>query len=103
MNKSKVGIDFTKVDYARHAAKEIADEVQEFVKQYTTVAVERTLCRLIGIDGVDANGVPLPNIVVDSLKEKQVLQDGVLFYVANAMAETGMDRNRWLRMWKPEG
>ncbi|SUB77495.1 lysine 5,6-aminomutase subunit alpha [Porphyromonas macacae] len=91
MNKSKVGIDFTKVDYARHAAKEIADEVQEFVKQYTTVAVERTLCRLIGIDGVDANGVPLPNIVVDSLKEKQVLQDGVLFYLANAMAETGMD------------
>lgn len=90
MNTSKVGIDFTKVEYARNTARVVAEEVQNFVSQYTTVAVERTLCRLIGIDGVDANGVPLPNILVDSLKDKQVLQDGALFYIANAMAETGM-------------
>ncbi len=90
MNVSKVGIDFTKVEYARNTAHDIADEVQKFVSQYTTVAVERTLCRLIGIDGVDTNGVPLPNILVDFLKDKQVLQDGALFYIANAMAETGL-------------
>ena len=56
---------------------------------YTTVAVERTLCRLLGIDGVDANSVPLPNVVVDSLKAAGVLGEGALFYVGNAMVVTG--------------
>ena len=88
--ESKLGLDFTKVEYARGLAKKIADQVQEFVEQYTTVAVERTLSRLMGIDGVDENQVPLPNVVVDTLKEKGVLNEGVLFFIANAMIQTGM-------------
>jgi len=87
---SKLGLDFTKVEYARGLAKKIADQVQEFVEQYTTVAVERTLSRLMGIDGVDENQVPLPNVVVDTLKEKGVLNEGVLFFIANAMIQTGL-------------
>lgn len=86
---SKLGLDFEKVAQARKLAKNIADDVQGFVEQYTTVAVERTLCRLIGIDGVDENQVPLPNVVVDTLKDKGVLGEGVLFFIANAMIETG--------------
>lgn len=89
MKKSKVGIDFGKVDYARGLAKKIADDVQGFVEQYTTVAVERTLARLMGIDNVDANDVPLPNVVVDSIQAKGVLSHGILFFLANAMAATG--------------
>ncbi|MBR4138122.1 MAG: D-lysine 5,6-aminomutase subunit alpha, partial [Bacteroidales bacterium] len=87
---SKLGLDFTKVEYARGLAKKIADQVQEFVEQYTTVAVERTLSRLMGIDGVDENQVPLPNVVVDTLKEKGVLSEGILFFIANAMIQTGL-------------
>lgn len=87
---SKLGLDFNKVAQARQLAKNIADQVQEFVEQYTTVAVERTLCRLMGIDGVDANQVPLPNVIVDTLKEKGVLNDGALFFIANAMIQTGL-------------
>ncbi|MBR5215895.1 MAG: D-lysine 5,6-aminomutase subunit alpha, partial [Bacteroidales bacterium] len=89
MIMSKLGLDFEKVAKARGLAKNIADNVQGFVEQYTTVAVERTLCRLIGIDGVDENQVPLPNVVVDTLKDKGVLGEGVLFFIANAMIETG--------------
>ncbi len=88
--ESKLGLDFKKVDYARSLAGKIATEVQTFVEQYTTVAVERTLCRLMGIDGVDANGVPLPNVVVDALMEKDVLGEGVLFFLGNAMIATGL-------------
>ncbi len=87
---SKLGLDFNKVAQARQLAKNIADQVQGFVEQYTTVAVERTLCRLMGIDGVDANQVPLPNVVVDTLKEKGVLGEGALFFIANAMIQTGL-------------
>ncbi len=86
---SKLGLDFEKVAKARKLAKNIADDVQGFVEQYTTVAVERTLCRLIGIDGIDDNRVPLPNVVVDTLKDAGVLGEGVLFFIANAMIATG--------------
>ena len=90
MLKSKLGLDVEKVGYAKSIAKDIANEVQQFVVNYTTVAVERTLCRLLGIDGIDLDGVPLPNVLVDSLKEKGVLEQGVIFYIGNAMVETGL-------------
>ncbi len=88
--QSKLGLDFKKVERAKLLAKDIANEVQAFVESKTTVAVERTLCRLMGIDGVDENQVPLPNVIVDDLKQKGVLSEGVLFYLANAMVNTGL-------------
>ncbi len=89
MQKSKVGLDFVEVEHARDVARRIAGQVQDFVEDYTTVAVERTLCRFLGIDGIDANEVPMPNVVVEELKSKGVLGEGVMFYVGNAMVETG--------------
>ncbi len=86
---SKLGIDFGKVARARQIARDIADGVQQFAGGYTTVAVERTLCRLLGIDGVDENHVPLPNVVVDDLKMKGVLGHGVLYWLGNAVVQTG--------------
>lgn len=89
MQKSKIGLDFQKVEHARSIAKKIADEVQDFVGGYTTVAVERTICRLLGIDGIDANEVPLPNVVIDELKSKGVLGEGVMYFMGNAVKKTG--------------
>lgn len=89
MRESKLGLDFAKVKGARSLAAEIAAQVQHFVENYTTVAVERTLCRLMGIDGVDSDGVPLPNIVVDAVREKGMLGEGVLRFLGNAIAVTG--------------
>ena len=89
MNKSKLGLDQRKVDRARQLARQIAEDVQSFADGYTTVAVERTICRLLGIDGVDENQVPLPNVVVDALKGAGVLSQGVMFYIGNAMVATG--------------
>ena len=88
--QSKLGLDFKKVEHAKSLAKDIANEVQVFVESKTTVAVERTLCRLMGIDGVDENQVPLPNVIVDNLKSKGVLGEGALFYLANATVNTGL-------------
>ncbi len=91
MERSKLGLDFEKVGYAKEVSKRIADDVQKFVDNYSTVAVERTLCRLLGIDGVDNNEVPLPNVVVDELQEKGVLSEGVMFFLGNAVIETGLN------------
>ena len=90
MQNSKLGLDFDKVAHAKKVSKKIADDVQKFVEHYTTVAVERTLCRLLGIDGVDANTVPLPNVLVDEIKEQGVLNQGILFFLGNTIAETRM-------------
>jgi beta-lysine 5,6-aminomutase alpha subunit len=89
--KSKLGLDPLKVARARSLAGGIAADVQSFVEDYTTVAVERTLCRLVGIDGVDGNGVPLPNVVVEELRRKGLLGQGALFFLGNAMVETRLD------------
>lgn len=90
MQKSKLGLNFHKVAKARQIAGNIAADMQNFVGRYTTVAVERTLCRLMGIDGIDANEAPLPNIVVGNLMDKGVLSQGVLYYLGNAMIDTGL-------------
>lgn len=90
MFKSKLGLDYNKIKIARELAKNIAIDVQKFVDAYTTVSVERTICRLLDIDGVDENDVPLPNIVVEHLKDKEVLGIGVMYFIGNAMLETGL-------------
>ncbi|MFA7082178.1 MAG: lysine 5,6-aminomutase subunit alpha [Bacteroidales bacterium] len=90
MRESKLGLDFEKVDYAKQLAKNISNDVQTFVDSYSTVAVERTLCRLVGIDGVDSNEAPLPNILVDFIKDKGMLKHGVLFLIGNAIVATGL-------------
>lgn len=90
MKESKLGLDFGKIAYAKGLAKSISDEVQNFVDSYSTVAVERTLCRLMGIDGIDENEAPLPNILVDFIKEKGMLKHGVLFLLGNAILSTGL-------------
>ncbi|MFA6652183.1 MAG: lysine 5,6-aminomutase subunit alpha [Bacteroidales bacterium] len=89
MRESKLGLDFRKVEEARKTAGEIADQVQRFVENYTTVSVERTLCRLLGIDGVNREDIPLPNMVVDAIKERGMLADGVLHFLGNALLDTG--------------
>ncbi|MDR2065009.1 MAG: lysine 5,6-aminomutase subunit alpha [Prevotellaceae bacterium] len=91
MQKSKTGLDFEKVKHAKQVAKNIANDVQKFVENYTTVAVERTVCRLLGIDGVNENDVPLPNVLVDEIKEKGVLCEGIMFFIGSAMLETGLN------------
>lgn len=85
MQESKLGLDFKKVQEARVIAGKIANEVKAFSDQYTTVAIERTLCRLIGIDGINEDGIPFPNLLVDNLLKKGVLEDGALFYIGNAI------------------
>lgn len=89
MIKSKLGIDFERVAYAKGIARDIASEVQQFVDNYTTVAVERTIARILGIDGTDANGVPLPNVVVDAIKSANLLSEGVMYVMGSIVAKTG--------------
>lgn len=88
--KSKLDLDFKTVEKARGYAKHIALDVQQFIDRHTTVSVERTICRLMGIDGIDENGVPLPNIIVDNINRENLLSRGIAFYIGNAVLSTGL-------------
>ncbi|MDF2519681.1 MAG: D-Lysine 56-aminomutase alpha subunit [Clostridia bacterium] len=87
---SKLNLDQSLIEKARASASHIAKDIQSFIDQHTTVAVERTVVRLLGIDGVDEFGTPLPNIVVDSIKRNGGLNTGAAFFLGNAMLNTGL-------------
>lgn len=92
--KSKLNLDFNTVEEARNHARNIAKDVQGFIDKNTTVTVERTICRLLSIDGVNEVGVPLPNVVVDNIKEGNGLSIGAAYYIGNAILETGLSPQR---------
>ncbi len=64
--------------------------MQEYIEKHTTVSTERTILRLLGIDGVDDVETPLPNVVVDQVKEAGGLSRGVAYWIGNAILETGL-------------
>ena len=83
----KLNLNLALVEKARTSAKRIALAVQTFIDKHTTTTIERTICRLLGIDGVDEYGIPLPNIVVDHLKDNNLLQNGIALYLGNAIVD----------------
>lgn len=92
--KSKLGVDFEIVKRCRESASNISTNMQEYVDKHSTVSVERTVCRLLGVDGTDEFEVPLPNVVVEALEDNNKLKDGVAYFFGNAMLQTGMNPNR---------
>ena len=73
--QSKLNLNRELVDRARQSAANIAADTQRFIDQHTTVTVERAVCRLLGIDGVNEMDVPMPNVVVDHLMANSILPD----------------------------
>ncbi len=83
----KLGLSEARIAQARELATRIVAPVGEFVDAHTTVTVERATLRLAGADLADADGVPVPNLVVDQLKDR--LDDGALLPYVNALVKTG--------------
>jgi len=86
--RSKLGLDAGLVRSCRAAAARVAAQVAEATAGRTTVSVERTVARMLGVDGVDPHDVPLPNALVDHVAEFDGLPRGVAAWVGNAMVAT---------------
>lgn len=86
---SHLNLDQSQIDRARASAKRIGRQVFDEMNRHTTTTVERATLRLLGIDGVDENWVPLPNRVVEHLQAQGLLQHGAADAVAAAMLEQG--------------
>jgi len=82
--QKKLHIDQNLVLKARRLAKDIVDELTPFILSHSTVSVERTVLRLLGINGVDPEGIPLPNVVIENLRNQGLLDEGAARILAKA-------------------
>jgi len=86
-----IALDQTLVARCRSMAADIAGEVHRFIDAHTTVGVERTVARALGIEGVDPHGTPLVNTLIDRLQRAGMLQRGVAFCLAREMLSRRVD------------
>ena len=89
--RNKLNLDPNQIAACRAYAQTIGDQIQAFIDRHSTVTVERTVCRLAGVDGVDAFEVPIPNRFVDEVQKTGDLSRGVSVYLAAALQATGLD------------
>ncbi|MDD2716264.1 MAG: lysine 5,6-aminomutase subunit alpha [Candidatus Wallbacteria bacterium] len=80
---SKLFLDLQKVNECRELARSVTGQVQQFIDKHTTVTVERATLRLLGLDGVDQEGVPFPNLIVKHLSKK--IPEGVSTFFVNGL------------------
>ncbi|MGB8966591.1 MAG: lysine 5,6-aminomutase subunit alpha, partial [Candidatus Cybelea sp.] len=83
-------IDRERVDRCRELAAAIVAPVEAFIAAHSTVSVERAVLRLLGVDGVTPDEIPLPNAIVDALSPGERSR-GVAVAYGKALAETGLD------------
>lgn len=87
---SQLHLDQAQIDRARACAQRIARQVFDEMAGFTTTTVERATLRLLGVDGVDGDQVPLPNRVVEHLQTQNLLQHGAAIILAGAMQAHGL-------------
>jgi beta-lysine 5,6-aminomutase alpha subunit len=80
-----VPIDESTVSRCRELASAIADDVQRFIDAHTSVGVERTIARALGVTGIDDQGVPLVNTLVDRYHGASLLGRGIGFFLGRAL------------------
>lgn len=84
---AKVPVDPKIVEECRQFAADIADDVQGFIDRHTTVGVERTVARALGVTGADGEGTPLVNALVDKIHEQRLTGHGVAYFLGRALLE----------------
>jgi len=82
-----LGLDMKKIEKARELSNSITEKVQKYIDTHTTVTIERASLRLLGADGANSDGVPVPNLIVDKLRDK--VGEGISKYYINALIKTG--------------
>ena len=83
--QGKLDLDPGVIAECRQAASAIAAQVAEQIAGKTTVSVERTLARLLGVDGANELDAPLPNVLVDHVRDHGELSRGIAYWIGNAL------------------
>jgi len=81
-------IDSGLIASARRRATAIVEPIGAFIDAHSTVAVERSVLRLLGVDGVGRDGIPVPNLFLERIGAAR-LRGGVATVLGALVAETG--------------
>jgi len=87
MTSSKLDLDTGVISGCRAAASQIAGQVADEIAGKTTVSVERTVARLLGVDGANELEAPLPNVLVDHVRDHGELGRGIAYWLGNALLD----------------
>jgi beta-lysine 5,6-aminomutase alpha subunit len=83
-------VDEATIERCRTLARGIVEPVEQFIGAHSTLSVERAVLRLLGVDGVDENEVPLPNVVVDVLSPRERSRGAALAF-GRGLAQSGLE------------
>lgn len=89
MHRQLLDLDEKSVAECFTHSKAIAQDVTKSTDGHSSVSIERSIARLLGIDGVNGHDVPVPNLVVDQLLATDALCRGVAWWIGAAMYSTG--------------
>lgn len=95
---AQIPISSRQVKRLKSLAQSIADDVHAKLTGKSTTSIERTVLRLYGVDGVNSNGTPLPNRLVEILQERNLLDYGVSRFFASATLSTGKNTAETARL-----
>ncbi len=84
-SRGKLDLDPGVIASCREAASQIAGQVAAEIAGKTTVSVERTIARLLGVDGANELDAPLPNVLVDHVRDAGELGRGIAYWLGNAL------------------
>ncbi len=82
---ARVPMDEAKVSACRALAADVATDVQRYIDGHTSVGVERTMLRALGVEGLGDEGAPLVNLAVDRFHHAGLLSRGISFFVGRAL------------------
>ena len=85
----KLALDPATVRRARGLARRAGSPIVRMARTHTTVSVERSVLRMAGVAGADADGIPWVNRLVDAVRVDVGLAGGVAVPVWDAMARGG--------------
>ncbi|MBX7147783.1 lysine 5,6-aminomutase subunit alpha [bacterium] len=84
---AKINLDRDKVDQCRSIAEHLVHPVQKYIHLHSTVSIERSILRLMGLTGAeelpDMPPYPLANMILDKL-DKRRLPLGIAAWMASA-------------------
>jgi beta-lysine 5,6-aminomutase alpha subunit len=83
----KLKLDQKKIKTCRVIANSVANDVKQMIDRHSTVAIERSCLRLMGIEGaktMNQQSYPFANIIVDQITAAKGLARGASYWLANA-------------------
>jgi len=86
---SKLNLDEKTVELCHKSAQKVVSDVLRDVEGKTTFSIERAIVRLLGVDGVNEFDHPYPNLLIEHVNENGGINDGVSYWLGNAVIHTG--------------